>query len=287
MTSIGPRAAENDHGDRERIIAERTLLRRENERLRRAVVDAHRTRHGRATISLAVLGLLALLGALVFPSERTVLIALGGTGLFTAAVTRFLTTDRFVSADIGEQVYQALVSDHESIIGELGLQNEQVYVPLDGEDGVRLFVPQHAEYVVPSNADAHSTFVVTDDPRHRGMMFEPTGHGLLAELRATIVGELSSDPTVLTEQIADGIVEGFELARGATADVDPAAGRATIAVVDGAYGPVDRFDHPVASLFAVTLATTLEEPVILETYVKEGAAKQFVKCRWEGDTTDR
>lgn len=285
MSSIEQRTtpAEDERADGERLAAEHALLRRENERLRRAVAEAHRARYTRAAVSLAALGLIALLGALAFPAERSVLIALGGTGLFTAALTRFLTTERFVSADVGARVYEAFVADHESIVAELGLQNERIYVPSGGEGGIRLFVPQHAEYVVPSDADVNSTFVVTDDSRHRGMTFDPTGRGLLTELGTTITGEPSDDPTVLADQIADGIVEGFELARGATTDVDPAAGRATLAIVDSAYGPVDRFDHPIASLFAVAFAMALDEPVTLDAYAHEESPKQFVKCSWDGD----
>lgn len=286
MSSLESQTPSDEHADREQLAAERTLIREENERLRRAVADAHRTRHARAAVSLAALGLIALLGALAFPAEQTVLIALGGTGLFAATVTRFLTTERFVSADIGEDVYEALVSSHESIIAELGLQNERIYVPSDGERGVRLFVPQHSEYVIPSGTDINSTFVVTDDSRHRGMTLEPTGRRLLPELRTTITGEPSADPTILAEQIADGIVEGFELARGATTDVDPAAGRVTIAIVDSAYGPVDQFDHPIGSLFAVTFATILDEPVTLEAYTTEGSSEQFVKCSWDASAMD-
>lgn len=286
MSALESQTTSDEYADPEQLDAERTLLREENERLRRAVADAHRTQHARAAVSLAVLGLIALLGALAFPMERTVLIALGGTGLFAATVTRFLTTERFVSADIGEDVYEALVSSHESIITELGLQNEWIYVPSGGERGVRLFVPQHTEYVLPSDTDLNSTFVVTDDSRHRGMTFEPTGRGLLPELRTTIAGEPSDDPTILAEQIADGIIESFELARSATTDVDPAVGRATIAIVDAAYGPVDQFDHPIASLFAVTFATVLDEPVTLEAYINEGSPKQFVKCSWDGSAMD-
>lgn len=286
MSTLESQPASDEVTDREQIAAERTLLREENDRLRRAVADAHRTRHTRAAVSLAALGLIALLGALAFPAERSVLIALGGTGLFTATVTRFLTTERFVSADIGEKVYEALVSTHESTIAELGLQNVWIYVPSSGERGVRLFVPQHTEYVVPSDTDVNSTFVVTDDSRHRGMTFEPTGRRLLTELETTITGEPSTDPTILAEQITDGIVEDFELARGATPEVDPAAGRATIAIVDSAYGSVDQFDHPIASLFAVTFATILDEPVTLETYDAEGSSEQFIKCSWDGSALD-
>lgn len=286
MSGLESRTEPDERADDERFAAERALVHRENERLRRAVADAHRTRHTRATVTLAALGLIALVGALAFPAERTVLIALGGVGLYTAAVVRFLTTERFVSVDIGEHIYEALVSDHESIVAELGLQDELIYVPSTVEGGVRLFVPQHTEYVTPPGTAIDSTFVVTDDSRHRGMTFEPTGRRLLSEFRTMITGELSADPTTLADQLADSIVEGFELARGATTDVDPAAGRATIAVVGSAYGSVDRFDHPVPSLFAVAFATALDEPVTLDVYTNEGSPEQFIKCTWDASAMD-
>lgn len=284
--SLDSRSSVTDPEDGELLAAERDLLRGENERLRRALTDAHRTRHRRAALVLVALSVVALLGAFVFPDERTLLLAIGSTGLFGATLIRFLTTERFISADIGEHVYRGLVADQESIVAELGLQDVWVYVPTGGTHGVRLFVPQHAEYALPSGIELGSTFVVTDDAHRRGATFDPTGRGLLAELEATIAGEPSDDPAVLAEQIADGVVESFELARTATTSVDPAAGRATIAITDSAYGSVDQFDHPIASLFATAFATVLDEPVTLEVDADDGSTEQFVTCTWTVPSDD-
>jgi hypothetical protein len=270
--------------DRELLTAERDLLRGENERLRRALSEARRTRHRRATVVLAVFGVIAFLGAVVLPTERTLLLAVGSTGLFAAVLTRFLTTERFVSADIGERVYEGCVTDHESIIAELGLRDERVYVPSPETGRVRLFVPQHVEYAVPLDTELESTFVVTDEPHRRGVTFTPTGQGLLSELTSMLRGGPSDDPRLLGEQLADGVVESFELARSATADVDSAEGRATITVVDGTYGSIDRFDHPIASLFGVAFASVLDEPVIIEGYSDEESDREFVTCRWNGES---
>lgn len=283
--SVESEASPDDPEDREFLTAERNLLREENERLRRALTEARRTRHRRATFLLAVFGVVALLGAVVFPPERTLLIALGSTGLFGATLIRFLTTERFVSADIGERIYEGAVADHKSIIAELDLQDEQVYVPSSKTGRVRLFVPQQVEYAVPRDDELESTFVVTDETHRRGVTFTPTGQGLLGELISMIRGGPSDEPAVLGEQLADGVVESFELAHSASAEVDPEEGRATITVADSAYGPVDQFDHPIASLFGVGFASALGEPVTVEGHTDEESKRDFVTCRWAGEAT--
>ena len=151
----------NDRPSYTELAARVEELSAKNDQLRQQVAAATRARYRRSAIVMALVGVVALAGAALFPDVRTVLVALGGTGVFAAVLTYFLTPERFVAASVG-----------------------------------------------------------------------------------------------------DALVEQFELVDGV--DVDVEAGRATLAVDGSVYGPVDRFDHPVASLFATTLAVELDEPVALE-----------------------
>jgi hypothetical protein len=272
--------------DRESLVAQRDLLREENDRLRDVVSRLERARHRQSAAILAALAFVALLGALAYPAERTVLLALGGTGLFGAVVVRLLVPERSVAPSVGERAYETRAAEHEALAAELDLQDEYVYVPTDDRTSVRLFVPQRSEYELPPRDACGSTFVLTGEPRQRGVAFEPIGAALIDDLRSTMRRELRTDPVAVADQLADGLVESLELADGAVATVDD-DGRATIGVVDGSYGPLDRFDHPTPSLFAVGLALALDEPVTLSVAEGDGrAADYLVSCRWDAEGSE-
>jgi hypothetical protein len=214
------------------------------------------------------LGVLSGMGALLFPTSQTVLLALAGTGLFAAVLTYFLTPEQFVSASVGERTYAAHAAIGAELVETLGLSETTVYLPTGNttsEDaGVRLFVPQHRDYDLPDGSDATTLFVVTDDERQRGLAAPPTGSGLFAEFES-MVGDTATRLPELSEQLADALVEGFELVESATPDVDPEEERVTIAITNSRYGAVDRFDHPVSSFVAVGLVRGMDRPVTLES----------------------
>lgn len=266
--------------DRAAFSTQIQLLEEENERLREELSDAHRTRHRRAALTLALTGVLALVGGVLFPVARTVLIALGGTGIFASLLITYLTPERFVSATVGERVYEALVADRTALVGALGLRKESVYVPVETTTGeaVRLFVPQHADYELPEDDALEGILVTPPNERQRGVAFEPSGLALVDELEETVAGGFSDDPETLTGQLTDGLVETFELVDRATPEVDTADGRVSIVVSESAFGAVGRFDHPVSSLVASTLATELETPVSLDT--QETPDGTVVTCLW-------
>lgn len=276
---------ESGFDDRTTLAAQVELLQEENQRLRQSFAAARRTEYRRAAIGLAVVGTIAVLGAVAFSTVRTVLLALGAIGLFAAIISYYLTPERFVSATVGEYVYTAAVADQETLVSELGLQDTRIYVPTTvGDDrSARLFVPEHREYTLPAEDELDARFVLTEDTRQRGAAFEPTGAALFRESRQIVSGELASEPTALCEQLADATVEAFELAASVTTDVDPVDGRASIGIDDSAYGAVDRFDHPIASLFATGLAVMLETPVTVEVTTGDDRAEFVVTCRWESE----
>lgn len=269
--------------ERTTLAARVELLQEENQRLRQAFASARRAEYRRAAIGLAVVGALAVLGAVVFSTVRTVLLALGATGLFAAVISYYLTPERFVSATVGEYVYSAAVTDHDQLVAELGLQDAQIYVPTAtaGDQSARLFVPEHREYSLPDEDELDSLFVIPENTRQRGVAFAPTGAALFRESRQAVSGDVATVPNTLCDQLADATVEVFELAASVTTDVDPTDGRASIGIDDSAYGDIDRFDHPIASLFATGLAVMLETPIAVDTTTGDDRAEFIVTCRWE------
>ncbi|MFC6905760.1 hypothetical protein [Halalkalicoccus tibetensis] len=266
--------SDNENQDPTVAAAQVELLEAENDRLRRELTQARQARYRRAATGTAGIGVIAIIGALLFPAASTVLFALGGTGLFTAVLIRYLTPERFVSATVGRQIYEALATDHETLTNELGLGDKRLYTPIetDTEPSVRLFVPQQVEYTVPEDEELNSVLVLPSDNRGRGVAFEPTGGALVKELRSTTSADLGSDLNVLADQLIDGLVEVFELVDNATANTDPETGRLSIEVTGSAYGPVDRFDHPVASTIAAAVAAEQDSTVELEvTETEEGS----------------
>lgn len=281
--STGP--ADDSVAATEALAVELETLREENRRLRAAYEHTRRASYRRTALGMASLGLLGLIGSLAFPDSRPVLVALGGTGLFAALLTYYLTPERVVVADVGERVYDALAGNEQAVADELGLQDDRLYVPLDEASGVRLFVPQQAEFNLPSTSGLRGTLVVTDDERQWGLALRPCGEALSEPFERTLTGGLATDPVQLVEQVADGIVDSFELADAATPDVEP--GRATVAIAGSTYGGLDGFDHPVPSLIAVTLARGLDRPISLAvTPVEDDRADYLVTCNWETATND-
>ncbi|WP_227379418.1 hypothetical protein [Haladaptatus halobius] len=268
------------------------LLAEENQRLRAEYVRARQARHRRTALGMAALGGLAAVGAVLLPDSRSLLLALAGTGFFVAVLTYYLTPQQFVSAEVGERVYASAAATGTSIVADLGLQDERVYVPTepDGNEtfaNVRLFLPQHADYVVPDGEELVSPFVVANEERRRGASFIPTGAGLVREFESTMTDAVPDEPEALVGQLTDAVVEGFELADSASADVDRDGTTVTVGIRGSAYGSVTRFDHPVASFLATGMAKGLDAPVTVEQLPADDDRFDYlVSCNWT-DATDR
>lgn len=278
-------AVETDEPDRAALLAELEMRRAEAERLRESYVRARRSQYRRTALGFAVLGLLATAASVRFSSMRTVLLALGGTGLFAALLTWFVTPERFVSAGVGDAVYEALARNHERFCRELGLSDERVYVPTDDSaTGVRLYVPQDASGTIPDPAELESLFVVTDEAATRGVSLQPTGETLFREFEAARSGPLASDPAELVAQVREAVVEQFEIASGLRTDLDVEGGRLTLDVIDGSYGAITRFDDPVVSTVAVAIARGLHRPIRLELANEDG--ETIATLRWNDDAVE-
>lgn len=253
---------EADSTDPEELAAQVDLLAEENRRLRREYARAKRASYRRSAAGFAALGLVSTVAGVLFPGARTVLLALGGTGLFAAVLVAYLTPERFVAAEVGERVYAARSATVRDIRGELGLSDEQVYAPTP--DGVRLYLPRRSKADLPPPDTLTATFVVgaaDGADEARGVTLQPTGADLFEAFERTLQGPLAEDIPTLGEQLSDGLTDGLELVETTRVEPDPEDGRLTVGVAGSGYGPIGRPDHPVASFIAVGVATALDTPV--------------------------
>ncbi|MFC3959423.1 hypothetical protein [Halovivax cerinus] len=260
--------------DSEALAAQVDVLADENARLREKYAAARRSRYRKTAFGLGTVGLVAVAGGVVAPAARDVLLILGAIGLFGGLLTAVLTSERFVAASVGERVYGALAANHAALIDELGLRAEPRYLPGVAGIGPRVFVPQRTSNDTP--VDETGPIVTADD--RRGLLLEPTGAGLYATFRDGSTAD-PTGPGALAAVLAEAVVEQFELADRVTVDADE--NRITAAVSEPAFGPIDRFDHPIPSLFAVGLAMDLDRPVRLTVYPADDRADWLVTCWWE------
>ncbi|THE65052.1 hypothetical protein D8Y22_07440 [Salinadaptatus halalkaliphilus] len=281
-TTDGSRPAEESDvqrttEDRVELAARIELLEAENRRLRSTYARVRHAQYRKRALGLFAISIVAVGGGLIFPAHRDVLFALGATGAFGAVLTYYLSPGAFVAADVGERIYAALASNQAALAGELGLSETRLYVPAHAIGDCRLFVPRYHDYELPT----HEGPIVTDEDA-RGLVLEPTGGRLFEAFQQALTTDLSRTPSPLAAQLADGLVEQFELADGVDPQVDPS--QVTFAVTDSAVRDLDRFDHPVASFLAVGMATGLEQPVDLTVTRGDGRADWLVTCRWDIET---
>jgi len=268
---------QDDRPDRATLAAQLDLLQEENRRLSREYARARQQSYRRTALGLALVGVVAAGAGVLFPGARTVLFALGATGVFGALLTYYLTPERFISVSVGEAVYGTLATNGTALRDDLGLA-DPVYVPRGASDDVRLFASQadgDGAPEIPSGADLEPGFVITDTTR--GLALVPTGDALFDEFERSLTGPLADAPSTLAEQLADGLVEQFELVDGA--DVDASHERVTVGISGSAYGEVGRFDHPVASFLAAGFARGFEVPTETEVTEADGRADVAVTVR--------
>ncbi|MDR9382615.1 MAG: hypothetical protein RI560_13225 [Natronomonas sp.] len=274
----------SEPSDETALTAELDVIREENERLRDEYVRARKSQYRATALTLGIIGGVTVLASAFFPDVRTVLLALGGTGVFLGILTYYLTPERFISASVGRDVYTALARNEAALVSELGLHDDRVYVPRTGAETARLFVPHHSAYDLPDDAELDDLLVVTDRNSERGVSLRPTGSALVSDFEFAGDGdtETTNSPSMLAAQLTDALVEQFELVETAAVETATESGRLTVALTDSSYGPIDTFDHPVGSFLAVGLAVGLDEPVSLsvETPEADDRVDYLVTCRW-------
>lgn len=244
----------------ERLTEENRRLREENEQLRTNNADAYRPQYRRLGLGMALLGAVFAVSGLLFLEARDVLFALAATGLFGGVLTYYLSNGPFLAATVCNQIYTALAANGSAITEELDLGDDRVYVP-DDDGGAYLFIPSGPDTDISGPLDGPS---VTHD--QRGAILESTGTGLFREFDRTTSGYLTDTPAELSARLADTLVEQFELAGSVETNIggDEETKHVTVTVSDSTLGDVGRFDHPIASFFAVGLTVSLDRPVALK-----------------------
>ena len=250
------------------------VLEAENKQLREEYARARQTTYRRTAVSLLIVGLFGLAGGVVFSEARTVLFALGGTGIFAGVLTYFITPERFISAQIGGRIFESVRADREATIDELGLRGDPVYLP---GDSVRLFVPRDVDAPLPEGVTDLDLFVVPEDPTTGGVAFHPTGVPLFAEFSETVDQSLEATPQSAAPVIADALVNVFELADSAESAVDTDTQRITFEISGAGLGDSTAIDHPISSFLSVSLVETLSEPVEVTTTDEDSLT---VTCRY-------
>lgn len=268
--------------DRDELEMQLQVIAEENRQLRERFAASRRSDHRRAGGGLVLGGLLALVAGWAFTGPNDVLFALGGTGIFAGLLTIYLTPERFVSADVGSDVYRTLARNHDRLVDELGLSDRRVYVPAGGDSGTRLYIPQRRSDTVPDPESFDGLFVIEEDSQRRGIAVVPTGSSLYDEFDAARRGPEPGSIQELVQQLGDATVEVFELADGVGTEVDVDGNRVSIELLGNVYGPEREFDQPLVSLFAVGLARHLGRPVDVE---HGGEGRNVVTFRWESDET--
>ena len=259
------------------------VLEAENRQLRDEHARAKQATYRQTALGLFAVGVIGLIGGVAFSDARSVLLALGGTGVFAAVLTSVLTPERFVTASVGSRVYQALRADRDAMLGELGIGGDPVYVPADD---VRVFVPRHEGAPLPDPDELADLFVVPEESQHGGVAFRPTGAPLFDEFETTWSRSLDTTPHAVAPVLADALVELFELADGVDHDVDTETNRVTFEIAGADLGDPTGIDHPIPSFLAVGLARTLDATVRIE--VRDDPLT--VTCRydrgWSGSSNE-
>jgi len=96
-----------DTDSREELTVQIELLRERNRQLREEYLRSQQQTYRHSALGLLGVGLIGLAAGAVFVEARTVLIALGATGVFAGVLTYFLTPERFIAASVSGGVYEA------------------------------------------------------------------------------------------------------------------------------------------------------------------------------------
>jgi hypothetical protein len=261
-------------------------LTEENQRLRREYEQSLARTDASRRNTLALGGLLlasvgALAGSFLYPAEQTLLLALGGAGLFVGLLTVALRPGR---SGLDESVFGVVSRNYAALAAEFDLQDLHVYVPSETDPPGFLFVPRRTDFVLPSGDDPVPLFVESASDPASGLALSPTGAPLFRRFEAMQDGTVPTDAAQLAGQLCEALEDGFELAGTAHPVVDAFEGRTTVTFEETAYGPVDRFDHPVRSFVGVGLAVGLGAAVTVESVSRADDDGGFdVVYRWDGE----
>lgn len=226
-------------------------------------------------LTLLMFGLSAIIGALFFTDSRTVLIAVGSTFLFGCLLVVILTTEQYLQASIHEAVYSDMARNEVALVEGRDHTQMRVYVPrTSAEEGATLFVPKHNDFRVPDGSALDSLFVTSETEAEEGIALRPCAASLVSDFESRS-RPLSADPAELSVQLIGGLVEMFELAREANAEVNREFDSIRFEVRLSAYEEEIGFDHPIVSFLGVGLASGLDRPISVGFQISESGRYDF------------
>lgn len=219
-------------------------------------------------------------GAVLYPNLQEVLLAVGYTFLFGVLLVGILSNQQYIQTSVHEAVVGDLLRNERAVVDSWDLQRTHVYIPRhSGPVPATLFIPKHPDFEIPPESALDSLFVVSETPKQEGITLVPSGAQLYEEFAATTGRELSDTPAALASELTDGLVELFEIATGATTDVDR-----DVVVCDiglNAHGNQPEMNHPVVSFLGTGLAVGLDRPVVVDSQTTTGGQYDLVvEFRW-------
>lgn len=264
----------------EELQAEIAALQEENRRLRREYARSRQRQYRRTAIGLGIVGMVAIVASVLFPAQQTLLLALGGTGVFGAILTYYLTPEQFVPVSISEEIDRGRTATLSQIRENLDLTDKQVFVPTpEQEYSTRVFLPQRDVYQLPAAETLSSVFVTGANRDQRGLSLVPAGEYLYAEFTKTVNEMPAEEPVPAVGQLADAAVEVFELADQVSVDTVENESRIIVEGTNVAYGELNQPEHPVVSLLGVGLARAIDQPI--EVVIEDAEADDgVISLRW-------
>lgn len=257
MSTPTPNHSDESAESTEELAAQLEILQEENSRLRAEYTRAKKATYRRTAIALGGIGVFSLSAAVVLPTIRRLLIVLGAIGIFGGVLTYYLTPERVVTVDVSESIYNAHHAVGNQLVDELGLTDTRIYLPV--RDEVRLFIPKHREFELPTE---NSLFITNDDST-RGVTLRPTGESLATELRTATPSGTNPPFVAAIRQAGDAVVEQFEIADHVdiTTDASDAETKVIIEISGAAFGRLSKFDHPIVSMIGTTAADELDTAI--------------------------
>ena len=215
-----------------------------------------------SALAFLLFGLAAIAGSFFVTDSQTVAIAVGSTFLFGFLLVILLSTEQYVQASVHEGVYRDMARNEAALIEARNHTRILVYVPRSSvEDSATLFAPKHSDFRIPDEPALDSLFVTTETEQEEGIALSPSAASMFSEFESRSVPALSADPAELSIQLIGGLVEGFELAKEADAEVNRESDSIKFEIELSGYEEGIGFDHPIISFLGVGLANGLDRPV--------------------------
>lgn len=242
-----------------------------------------RSRNTKLTMfAFLLLGGSAVGGAVLYPAQQTVLLAVAYTFLFGVLLVGVLSNQQYVQTSFHEAVVGDLLRNEGAVVDSWDLQRTQVYIPRhSGPVPATLFIPKHLDFEIPPESALDSLFVTTGTLKQEGITFVPSGARLYEEFATATGPDLSDAPATLASELTDALVELFEIATQATTHIERNRDVVVCDIGLNAHENTPKINHPVVSFLGTGLAVGLDRPVVVDSQTTTGGRYDLVvEFRW-------